>query len=138
MYGCSCCWKKLQGLNRKLTTTDTQSFRSRVNNLFLRSRNWNENGTERSSSRVSGALMEVFSNAKNRRRWRFMKIVVKRILVHFNKSRAEVPDQKGAPREYFIACALWSCEQKYFKQFLCKRVKFYTFYFIVFKSVPDF
>ena len=38
------------------TKTDTQSFCSRVNSLFLRSRNWNEDGMERLRSRVNGTL----------------------------------------------------------------------------------
>ena len=37
------------------TKIDTQSFCSRVNSLLFRSRNWNEDGTERWRSRVNGA-----------------------------------------------------------------------------------
>ena len=48
---------------RTETKTDTQSFRSRVNSQFLRSRKWNGDGTERLRSRVNGVL--AFSIEKN-------------------------------------------------------------------------
>ena len=44
-----------------------ERFRSRVKNLFLRSRNWNEDGAERLRSRVNGALEDfpILDKASN-------------------------------------------------------------------------
>ena len=40
-------------LSEHRTEIGTQSFSSRVNSLFVRSRNWNEDGTGRLRSRVN-------------------------------------------------------------------------------------
>ena len=45
--------------------TNTQSFHSRVNSLFLRSRNGNEDGIERLRSRINRASVEIQCDTKH-------------------------------------------------------------------------
>ena len=93
------------------TKTDTQSFSSRVNSLFLRSRNWNENGTERLRSRVNGALFIWL-------KWTFNSNSIPWIGHQFvgDTNRLSCDPQGIPPKGLQIACA----QTIYFNDVICK------------------